>query len=253
MYNTEKFDHMSIDEKYTVFINITTALRKSGVFKKWYELANMLSVSPNSISGAKNKNPDYLTSSLLVKLKDLYEQCVLEKSTMGFADGQIRPMLVPGAMPHKSEYQDSDSGIPVRPGIELKLVPTIPYKTYKDANIDIQKYISDPESKLATSPVVSQFPSTDLHYFVGSDAMSPYLCPSDVLALKRVPCEHIINGEIYVINTKTNGMIERFVYEDGDEFMLKASPGQARYTPMRIRKDEIFNLYRILGLIRTNI
>ena len=102
------------------------------------------------------------------------------------------------------------------------------------------------------SPIVMQFPGTDCYYFVNSEDMSPNLRTNDLLCLSRLPAEaKVTNGDICIINTKFQGILERFVYDDGDALILKAA--QSRWTDMRIPKEEIFNIFRILGGIRTNI
>ncbi len=137
---------------------------------------------------------------------------------------------------------------------EMSLVPTIPYNVYKETDVDIQEMIANPPQPLHKSPAVAQFPQTDCHYFVNSDAMIPHLHPNDVLALKKIHEDaQVINGEICVINSRYNGLIARYVYDDGEYLILKASETQSRYTDMRLHKNNIFGVYRILGLIRTNI
>lgn len=240
MYNTEKFNSMSLDEKHEYFMNITGEMRRKGIFSKWYELAELIGVKPNTISGAKNKNEDYLTSSLLTRLEDLMLKNAQDRSLQANHDVELTTPDKEARM----AYQRS----------EMRLVPTIPYNVYKEIDVDIQEMIENPPAPLHTSPAVAQFPTTDCHYFVNSDAMLPHLHPNDVLALKKIHRDaEVINGEICVINSKYNGLLARFVYDDGDYLILKASEAQNRFTDMRLHKDNIFGVYRILGLIRTNI
>ena len=180
------------------------------------------------MSSATSGDPRYLTDSLMSK-------------AMAVANEYNNTTT--------SSNQDKSYDVP-----SINLVPTIPYKAYKEIGVDLNEYIQSQSPDLHMSPAVAQFAKTDCHYFVGSDAMLPHLHQSDVLALKRMPEEaQVINGEIYVVNSKYNGLIARFVYDDGDHIILKASEHQTRYTPMRLPKEDIFGLYRVLGLIRTNI
>lgn len=218
---------MNSSEKYNFLLESFQTLRTNGVIKTWADLSELLDMNRSSLSAAKNGDERYLTDSLISKIKSVLDKYVVTHDYN----------RMPG------EYDKS-----------VTLVPTIPYKAYKEIGVDLQEYINSQSPDLHMSPAIAQFAKTDCHYFVGSDAMLPHLHQSDVLALKRMPDQaQVINGEIYVVNSRYNGLIARFVYDDGDHIILKASEEQTRYTPMRLPKEDIFGLYRVLGLIRTNI
>lgn len=233
-------NNMTLDNKLTYLQESYNTLRAKGKLKTWTDFALLLDVNRTCLSSAKSGDEKYLTDSLIDKVRGFmkeYNNSVSASNT----DNEIQ---------HNSDkearmvYQRS----------EMRLVPTIPYNVYKETNVDIQDMIENPSKPLHTSPAVAQFPTTDCHYFVNSDAMLPHLHPNDVLALRKIhENAQVINGEICVINSKYNGLIARFVYDDGDYLILKASETQKRFTDMRLHKDNIFGVYRILGLIRTNI
>lgn len=227
---------MKIDEKIRIFKDSFTTLRAKGVIKTYQDFANILGVSKNSISAAKNGNETYLTDSLISKIQGLmkeYERPVVT-AEVSQADGErsISAMAAP--------YQN------------MRCIPTIPIHAYRAVNFDVMQYFQETHDDLKMSPIIMQFPGTDCYYFVNSEDMSPNLRTNDLLCLSRLPTEaKVTNGDICIINTKFQGILERFVYDDGDALILKAA--QPRWTDMRIPKDEIFNIFRILGGIRTNI
>lgn len=219
---------MTKEEKIQFLCELYSTLKIRGAVRTKEDFAKMLSTSRTTLSSATSGDPRYLTDSLMSK-------------AMAVANEYNNTTT--------SGNQDESYDVP-----SINLVPTIPYKAYKEIGVDLNEYIHSQSPDLHMSPAVAQFAKTDCHYFVGSDAMLPHLHQSDVLALKRMPEEaQVINGEIYVVNSKYNGLIARFVYDDGDYLILKASEEQTRYTPMRLPKIEIFGLYRVLGLVRTNI
>lgn len=206
-------------------------MRNKGLVHTQNDFASIVGLNKSTLSRAFGGNPKYLTESLISKVRDFMD---------GYKDEPISKKLT---------GIDNDEC-----GTSITLVPTIPYKAYKEIGVDLQEYIQSQSPDLHMSPAIAQFAKTDCHYFVGSDAMLPHLHQSDVLALKRMPDQaQVINGEIYVVNSRYNGLIARFVYDDGDYIILKASEEQTRYTPMRLPKEDIFGLYRVLGLVRTNI
>lgn len=228
----------TLDQKLEIFNNAFLTLRTKGVIKNYQDFARLVDISKNSMSAAKNGNEAYLTDSLISKILGVMKE--YDRSLQAKHDAELTTPDKEARM----AYQRS----------EMRLVPTIPYNVYKEIDVDIQEMIENPPAPLHTSPAVAQFPTTDCHYFVNSDAMLPHLHPNDVLALKKIHKDaEVINGEICVINSKYNGLLARFVYDDGDYIILKASEAQHRFTDMRLHKDNIFGVYRILGLIRTNI
>lgn len=227
---------METQEKIRIIKESFETLRARRIVKTQGDFAELLGVSAKSLSAAKNGVDGYCTDSLISKIQGLmkeYERPVVT-AEVSQADGErrISAMAAP--------YQN------------MRCVPTIPIHAYRAVNFDVMEYFNDTHDDLKMSPIIMQFPGTDCYYFVNSEDMSPNLRTNDLLCLSRLPAEaKVTNGDICIINTKFQGILERFVYDDGDALILKAA--QPRWTDMRIPKEEIFNIFRILGGIRTNI
>lgn len=226
------------EEKLHILTTGYNKLRKAGVIKTWTDMADVLNVNRSGLSAAKNGNEKYLTDSLVSKVEmftsDIDNTVPLRKSD--------------------TTEDDIDRGISamVPQSQSMKLIPTIPIHAYRATNFDVMAYFANTTDELKMSPIIMQFPGTDCYYFVNSEDMSPYLRTNDLLCLSRLPEDaKVTNGDICIINTKSQGLLERFVYDDGDALLVKSS--QPRWTDMRIPKDEIYNIFRILGGIRTNI
>lgn len=133
-----------------------------------------------------------------------------------------------------------------------EMVPVIPENLYKEVNVDILEYLSDGEHRIRTSPAVQQFPRTTCFYVVHTIAMYPHLHEGDILALKALPpTAPIVNGELYAVDTSDLGLVIRFAYDRGDCIEMKSS--QERFETFKIKKDSIYSVFRIVGLIRSNI
>ena len=227
---------METQEKIRIIKESFETLRARRIVKTQGDFAELLGVSAKSLSAAKNGVDGYCTDSLISKIQGLmkeYERPVVT-AEVSQADGErrISAMAAP--------YQNT------------RCVPTIPIHAYRAVNFDVMEYFNDTHDDLKMSPIIMQFPGTDCYYFVNSEDMSPNLRTNDLLCLSRLPAEaKVTNGDICIINTKFQGILNRFVYDDGDALILKAA--QPRWTDMRIPKEEIFNIFRILGGIRTNI
>lgn len=242
--------YMEREDKIRIIKDSFETLRARKIIKTQGDFANLLGISPKSLSAAKNGVDGYCTESLISKIQGLMAE---QERSLSISNS-------PHAVAISGDHNNVDLTTPDKEARmayqrqEMILVPTIPYNVYKETDVDLQDLIQDPARSLHRSPAVAQFPKTDCHYFVNSDAMLPHLHPNDVLALKKIAdSANVINGEICVINSRYNGLIARFVYDDGDYLILKASETQSRFTDMKLHKNDIFGVYRILGLIRTNI
>lgn len=236
MKNSEK--NMEKDNKLNILMDSYNTLRARNVVKTWSDFATMLGVNRTCLSAAKQGDEKYLTMSLISKIQGIMKE-------------YERQLLSVSIVPNDIE-DDKEISALAAPYKNMRCVPTIPIHAYRAVNFDVMEYFNETQDDLKMSPIVMQFPGTDCYYFVNSEDMMPYLRTNDLLCLSRLPNEaKVTNGDICIINTKYQGILERFVYEDGDALLLKSS--QERWTDMRIPKSEIFSVFRILGSIRTNM
>ena len=227
---------METQEKIRIIKESFETLRARRIVKTQGDFAELLGVSAKSLSAAKNGVDGYCTDSLISKIQGLMKE-------------HERPVVTAEVSQADGERRISAMAAPYQ---NMRCVPTIPIHAYRAVNFDVMEYFNDTHDDLKMSPIIMQFPGTDCYYFVNSEDMSPNLRTNDLLCLSRLPAEaKVTNGDICIINTKFQGILERFVYDDGDALILKAA--QSRWTDMRIPKEEIFNIFRILGGIRTNI
>lgn len=241
MHNT-----MTNDNKLAYLHESYNTLRASGRIKTWTDFANLLDTNRSCLSAAKQGDPKYLTDSLIDKVKG-----VMTTSSVTISNS-------PGSNVVNGDNNNveigSHNGVSSLGAVNptMRYVPTIPIHAYRAINFDVMEYFRTSQEDLHLSPIVMQFPGTDCYYFVNSDDMSPNLRTNDLLCLSRLPQDaKVTNGDLCILNTKFQGILERFVYDDGDALILKST--QPRWTDMRIPKEEIFSVFRILGGIRTNI
>lgn len=225
---------MTIEQKMMIFNDSFVKLRTLGVIKNYQDFAKILGVSKNSISAAKNGNEGYLTDSLISKIQGIMMQYEEREDSANIQAAKNSPMMISKSRP-------------------ANLVPVIPYKLYNEVGINVMDYINDSNNAdVQRSQAIAQFASTTCYYFVNTTAMEPHFYPSDLLALKEVSNDApIINGEAYLVNTYDLGVILRYIYDRGDTIELQ-STGE-RFERFSVPKNDIVNLFRVIGLIRTNI
>ena len=242
----------TLDDKYDILVSAFKALKQAGVVKTWTDFATILDVNRSVLSSAKNKDEKYLTDNLIEK--------VMEYMAEYNNDNKEQKVSVVGS-PHTQVVAGNNYGVmnnneegkmDTTPQLVTRYAPTIPIKAYRAVNFDVMEYFRTTSEYIHLTPVIAQFPATDCFYFVNSNDMSPNLMTNDLLCLTRLPDDaRVTNGDICIINTKYQGILERFVYDEGDHILLKST--QPRWTDMRIPKEEVYSIFRILGGIRTNI
>lgn len=232
MSNEERLS--KLNEIYYEFIN-------AGVIRNKKDFAVLLGSNYNCLTQAMNGVERYLTDSLLNKAR-YARQHNLNVNTVVVSNPNVDDQTQEGRTMSAIDAQYKN----------VRCVPTIPIHAYRAINFDVMEYFRETHDDVRMSPIVMQFPGTDCYYFVNSEDMTPHLQTNDLLCLSRLPEEsRITNGDICILNTKYQGILERFVYDEGDHLLVKST--QERWTDMRIPKDEIYSIFRILGGIRTNI
>lgn len=239
---------MSLEEKQN-YINTTFYnLRGKGVVSTWSDFAEKAGISRAYLSSARNGDEKCLTDSLMFRVRDFAERHLDQGINIR---GSQNNVATHNAVIHNHiEAQDSgtvDYGEPS----ETEMVPVIPMKIYKDPEVAVLDYIESSKAKdIEYTPAVQQFPPTTCFKICNSDAMVPYLRPGDQLALAAIsPSSTIVNGEIYAVDSEDVGLVTRYLYDEGDHFLLHAS--NSHYRDFNLKKEGVYTVFRVLGLIRS--
>ena len=132
-------------------------------------------------------------------------------------------------------------------------VPVLPKEIYYEKNVDVYDYVKKNAKNIRYSSVIKQFSKYNLVYEVSGDWMLPDFKPGDMLALVEVPENApIMNGSPYVIDTMSTGLIFRLIYQQEDGLLCR-SFNDDRFAPFSIARDDIYNIYRVIGMLRTNV
>ena len=146
---------------------------------------------------------------------------------------------------HHANHDANEAG-------EVEEIPVIPRYIYEETDVDAFEYIN--ENDVPTSPKVKQFPNFDAYVNVYSDEMSPEINKGDKIAITpyEIGMERkVIDGRAYIIDTKYNGMMLRKLYKEDNGF--RAESTNPAYSTEFIESEDVIRVYRVVGLIRTNI
>lgn len=131
-------------------------------------------------------------------------------------------------------------------------IPVIPARVFRAPEINTYEYVMN-SSSVDRLPPVPHFQKHDMFATCPGDAMAPRICRGYLIALRRVPKEApIINGEIYVVDTWSSGMFLRRIVDNGNGLTFIAE-NQAEFPDFELPYDDVINIFRVVGVLITNI
>lgn len=132
---------------------------------------------------------------------------------------------------------------------ELEEIPVVPRSIYTEPNVNILEYVQNNDVQM--SPRIHQLSQYDLCYMVVNDEMAPYICAGDRIYLWAYPEgkeRKIIDGRVYSVDTKLNGVLTRQLYKTDKGFLAKSF--NPRYADEVLEWEDIYRVYRIVGVLR---
>ena len=131
-------------------------------------------------------------------------------------------------------------------------IPVVPARLFRAPEIDIYEYVIN-STTVEKLPPVPHFQKHELFATCPGDAMAPRICRGYLLALRRMPEDTpIINGEIYVVDTKSLGMFLRRIVDNGETVTFIAE-NQADFPDFEIPHTDITNIFRVVGVLIPNL
>lgn len=132
---------------------------------------------------------------------------------------------------------------------EVEAIPVVPRSIYTEPNVNILEYVQNNDVQM--SPRIHQLSQYDLCYMVVNDEMAPYICAGDRIYLWAYPEgkeRKIIDGRVYSVDTKLNGVLTRQLYKLENGFLAKSF--NPRYADEVLEWEDIYRVYRIVGVLR---
>lgn len=200
-----------------------------------------IGVSNSYIANLRKRMGDDVLKNTLSKYPQLNREWLLT------GDGQMLNFEVYSGLP---ETTQSTPNIP-QPSeevCEVEEIPIIPKVACIEPNVDTLSYVK--HNDVTTSPIVHQFPTSDVWYPVFTDTMSPDYLPGDKVALFAYPKgeEEVLNNRAYVIDTKRNGTILCKLTKTDDGYIARYK--NPEYPNDFIKYSDVIRIYKVVGLIR---
>jgi transcriptional regulator with XRE-family HTH domain len=131
-------------------------------------------------------------------------------------------------------------------------IPVIPARLFRAPDLDIYEYVMN-SPNVEKLPPVPHFQKHELFATCPGDAMAPRLCRGYLLALRKMADDAtIINGEIYVVDTKSSGMFLRRLVDNGTSMTFIAE-NQQDFPDFDLEYSDVINIFRVVGVLITNL
>ncbi len=131
-------------------------------------------------------------------------------------------------------------------------IPVIPSSLFRVPEIDIYQYVMSNPS-MDRLPPVPHFQQHDVFASCPGDAMAPRLYRGYLMALRKMPNDSpIINGEIYAVDTRSNGMFVRRLVQNGETLTFIAE-NKANFPDFELPYSDIISIFRVVGVLIANL
>lgn len=135
---------------------------------------------------------------------------------------------------------------------QIKVSSMVPVDLVRAQNVRIWDFIERHKDMYKTIPDML-IPNHDLTHEVRSNALSPAIEKGDYLFLQHLDLstDSIVNGHIYFIDTKPNGIMIKKVFIDDGKLVCYSLYGKRPVKTYTI--DDIFDIFSIVGMIKLSI
>ena len=155
----------------------------------------------------------------------------------------------------KNENTVSDEEVPYVPDTEIVNIPTPPIisaSLAKTPNVDIWDVVKQQAADMVACPVkIDELPISFWHR-MRDNSLEPEYHLNDNLAMLAYPQgrENPIPGNLYGVDTVTNGLIVRRLYAHPDGFLGRSYDPES-YPDIIFRRGDVIRIYRVLFMGRS--
>lgn len=134
----------------------------------------------------------------------------------------------------------------------MKIAPLVPVDITKEQNVRIWDYVNRNKRDLDTIPS-QMMPKFDLIHTVRSNALQPEIEKGDVLFLQHLELstDSIVNGHIYFIDTKKNGIVIKKVFINEGNLECYSLTGKEAIKTFSL--DDIYDIFSISAIMKFSV
>lgn len=131
------------------------------------------------------------------------------------------------------------------PTIEAHTLPLIPMEAFAGPGLPTYE-----DERIEDFYTVSEFKNSDFLIRVKGDSMTPKYNGGDLVACKKVTETYFLQwGRVYVIYTKSQGIMIKRVQPADDNDYIKCVSDNPKYAPFDVPKEDIVSIALVNGAI----
>lgn len=128
-------------------------------------------------------------------------------------------------------------------------IPVIPAWLFRAPNIDIYEHVMQ-DSTIETLPKIQHFANHEIFARCPGNAMAPKICKGSIIALSRLDESiPIINGNTYAVDTYSQGMIIRNIYDNKDGNWICVPYNKDQFEQFTISRDDVIRVFNVVGVL----
>ena len=252
-------------------------LIKQGNYKNQEEIANEIGCTPSNLSGFKKGRDGVLTENMLIRFAQTFRSTI-NKDWVLFGDGD---MIIKSAddiqksstvvnqawannSPNAMVNAAYNGNITVadsektnqniygdRPEDERRWCPVVPASMAKQGNFDIMGHISK-QMGGTFERLYSGTACIDIWHYVTDNDLYPFYQKGDCLGLKAYePGDHRIKtGNVYVIDTKRDGLVTRRLRLDENKDFVSYTFNESDPQIFVIPKEDVIRVFSVVLMFR---
>lgn len=135
---------------------------------------------------------------------------------------------------------------------QMKIAPLVPVDIIRKPNVRVWDFVRRHRELYDRTPD-QMMPDFDLMYTMRGNALSPVIERGDTIYLQwqELSTDSIINGHVYWIDTKRNGILIKKVYVEDEKLLCYALMGKQPVKAFSV--DDLFDIFSIVAITKTSI
>lgn len=248
-------------DKLAIVTRMVEFIMSRGLAHKQQDIAAEMRATPGNVSRALNGDPKALTDNFIRRLNEAYGNIFnIEWTKTGegnmlddrganmFGDISVGDInnsshvavghvnkVVDEAMMKAQEFTD-----------KRHTAPLVPLAMMKRSS-DLMEYLDKAEG---AQRIYCGELDIDAWIYVNDEALLPEYAPTDILGIKGYEdCSTIIPDNLYVVNTRSNGVVIRYLkFDDNGDFL--AYTRSETFQPFTIKRSDVIRVYRKIIMFR---
>lgn len=142
-----------------------------------------------------------------------------------------------------------DAGVLVR---RTKVAPLVPVDIIRKPNVRVWDFVRRHHEIYDRTPD-EMMPEFDLAYTMYGNALSPVIDRGDTIYLQwqELSTDSIVNGHVYWLDTKKNGILIKRVYVEDGKLQCYSLKGKQPVKAFSL--DELFDIFSVVSILKNSI